>query len=83
MKIIYSSSAKEDLSKIDWRDRQAIISHMEKIVGNDKLPGVFENVFESSFKKLKIANYIVIGEEEKTKFKVINVFEKQRIRLPE
>lgn len=81
MKITYLSSAKDDLSKIDWRYRYAIIQQLEKLGNNSHLK--LKPIVSSELKKLNIDNYIVICEENKNSFKVINVFEKQRIRLPE
>lgn len=83
MEIIYSSKAKDDLARVDWRIREKIINDLKALSHNKKtLKNSLKEVFESDFTKLELQDHVVITDLSKDSLTIVSVIKKKRLKVP-
>jgi mRNA-degrading endonuclease RelE of RelBE toxin-antitoxin system len=81
MTISYTSKAKEDLIKLDWRIRHAIIGELNEIKQNKDFSKL-KKVYDSSFYKINYQDHLIIGKVDNNNLSVITVLERKKIAIP-
>ena len=80
MTIIYSTKAKEDLTRLDWRIRDKIITRLGKEAPKKKS---IIRLSDSEFYKLDLEDHIIIGQISENQFNILTVVRKQKIKIPQ
>ena len=81
MTITYTSKAKEDLIRLDWRIRHAIIGElnvMQNIEDYTKL----KKIYDSGFYKINYQDHLIIGKVKDQCLSIISVLEKKKLIVP-
>lgn len=81
MNITYSTQAKDDLARIDWRVRGKIINTIRELKQIEDKP--LKKMHESNLHKLDAQTHLVIGAVNNKDFSVLSVVKKKRIKFPE
>jgi hypothetical protein len=82
MLVTYTSKAKEDLIRIDWKMRHRIIDILGKVEAGERRLD-FARMHNSEYYKVNFPNHLLIGSVESGEFNVITVMEKKRIKFPD
>jgi hypothetical protein len=84
MEISYTQKAKNDLTKIHWKTRNYIITHLAKYQATTKkVQTGFKPLTNTEFLKLDFNDYIAISKLEKNQINILTVVEKKKLKLPE
>ena len=81
MTIVYTTKAKEDLIRLDWKIRHKIIEELSFIEQN-KDYAKLRKIYDSGYYKINYQNHLIIGKVKKDFLSIISVVEKKRIALP-
>jgi mRNA-degrading endonuclease RelE of RelBE toxin-antitoxin system len=81
MTIVYTTKAKEDLIRLDWKVRHKIIEELS-IIEEQKDYAKLRKIYDSSYYKINYQNHLIIGKVKKDFLSIISVLEKKRIALP-
>jgi len=81
MTIIYTSKAKDDLIKLDWRIRHAIIGELN-IIQQKKDFSKLKKVYASGFYKINYQDHLIIGKVQDNNLSIITVLERKKIIIP-
>jgi mRNA-degrading endonuclease RelE of RelBE toxin-antitoxin system len=81
MTIVYTTKAKEDLIRLDWKIRHKIIEELS-IIEQNKDYAKLRKIYDSSYYKINYQNHLIIGKVQKTILSIISVVEKKKICLP-
>lgn len=81
MTIVYTTKAKKDLIRLDWKIRHKIIEELS-VIEQNKDYARLRKIFDSSYYKINYQNHLIIGKVKKNFLSIISVVEKKRIALP-
>jgi mRNA-degrading endonuclease RelE of RelBE toxin-antitoxin system len=81
MTIVYTTKAKDDLIRLDWKIRHKIIEELSVIEQNKDYTKL-RKIFDSSYYKINYQNHLIIGKVKKNFLNIISVVERKRIALP-
>ena len=81
MTIVYTTKAKEDLIRLDWKIRHKIIEELS-IIEQNRDYARLRKIFDSGYYKINYQNHLIIGKVKKDFLSIISVVEKKRIALP-
>ncbi|MFQ5492724.1 MAG: hypothetical protein ACE5DX_01015 [Candidatus Dojkabacteria bacterium] len=81
--IVYTSQAKDDLAKINWKTRERIINILADIKGKQKKGISLKAISSDGLHKLTVDEHVVIGELEGDNLNILNVQKKQLVRVPD
>ena len=80
MTISYTSKAKEDLIKLDWRIRHAIIGELNEIQNEEGFSRL-KKVADSGFYKINYQDHLIIGKVKDNNLNIITVVAKKTIQF--
>lgn len=81
MTILYTSKAKEDLIKLDWKIRHKIIEELS-IIEKNKDYAKLRKIHDSSYYKINYQDHFIIGKVKDHYLNIITVLEKKKITFP-
>ena len=81
MTIVYTTKAKEDLIRLDWKIRHKIIEELS-VIEQNKDYAKLRKIFDSGYYKINYQNHLIIGKVKKDFLSIISVVEKKKIALP-
>ena len=81
MTITYSTKAKDDLVKIDWKIRHRIIEELNHLERDESL-GKLKKISDTTFYKINFLDHLVIGTVNSDKISIITVVEKKKLSIP-
>lgn len=82
MNLIYSSRAKDELAKVDWRLREGIIKKLDLLFSSDDPMQNIIQLEDETLYKVVIDDYIMIGSINQDEFTALSIIKKQVIKLP-
>jgi mRNA-degrading endonuclease RelE of RelBE toxin-antitoxin system len=83
MEISYTSQAKEDLARIDWRIREDIIKFLGDIPNTGNRNKYFKPLQNSDLVKIDINEHVIVGKLKKKELVIVSVLKRKKIKLPE
>jgi mRNA-degrading endonuclease RelE of RelBE toxin-antitoxin system len=81
MTIVYTTKAKEDLIRLDWKIRHKIIEELS-VIEQNKDYAKLRKIYDTSYYKINYQNHLIIGKIKNEFLNIISVVEKRRIALP-
>jgi mRNA-degrading endonuclease RelE of RelBE toxin-antitoxin system len=81
MTVTYSTKARNDLLKLDWRARIKIINELGSMEHRPDHYSI-SRISESSYYKIAIAGHVVIGQVVQSNFNIITVTPQKTLILP-
>jgi len=82
MNLIYSSRAKNDLAKIDWRLREDIITKLDYTMSANDPSQFMTQLQNENLYKIEANKYVTVGRIINDSFSVVSILPKQTIKLP-
>lgn len=81
MTVIYTSKAKDDLARINWRVREKIITTLSDFseIENARRYGL-KQLHGSSLVKTKLEKYVIVSEAKGRELNVLSVIKEQKIK---
>ncbi|MEI7579109.1 MAG: hypothetical protein WCJ58_03650 [bacterium] len=83
MIIIYTSQAKDDLARIDWRIRETLIKDLEKLSTVSDKEWPIQHLGEQNLSKVLVGDYAIIGQMSRTEFSILSVLKRPKIKVPQ
>lgn len=81
--IIYTSKAKDDLARINWKIRERIINVISHSARKNPFQIGFKQISDTNLLKLTYDEHIIIGRVEEKELSIITIQKKKEIRVPE
>ncbi len=82
--ISYTSKAKDDLARIEWKIRERIITTIAGVHARDPFSLGFRKLLNSDLIKLIYDEHVIIGKIEKeTELNILTIQKRQKLHLPE
>jgi hypothetical protein len=82
--ISYTSKAKDDLARIEWKIRERIITIIAGVQARDPFSLGFRKLLNSDLIKLIYDEHVIIGKIEKdTELNILTIQKRQKLHLPE
>jgi len=82
MNLIYSSRAKDELAKIDWRLREDIITKLDYTMSSNDPTQFMTQLQNENLYKIEANKYVTVGRIVNDNFSIVSILPKQTIKLP-
>jgi len=82
MNLIYSSRAKDELAKIDWRLREDIITKLDYTMSSNDPIQFMTQLQNENLYKIEANKYVTVGRIVNDNFSIVSILPKQTIKLP-
>ena len=79
MNITYTSKAKDDLARIDWRVREKIITRLSDFSELSRSKKLLKPIHGSDLVKTNYENYVIVGETKGKELNVLSVIKEQKL----
>lgn len=80
MEITYTTKAKDDLARINWRIREKIISKLSDFSETPPSKKRFKRIHGSDLVKTSYQKYVIVGETRGRELNVLSVLREQKIK---
>lgn len=82
MELIYTSQAKDDLARIDWRIREKIINELKQLAeSKEVLSSALKQIHDSDFKKLELFDHIIVTDNNSQELSIMSVIRKKKLKV--